>query len=212
MNKLMRSAVLAAVLIVALQACVSAGVRVSWTDSQGAKYVDLVLVPATPSDPYYVGMEAVWFGTLNIVMDTLGPIVLTASGSYDGVYPGGYYDVWYQVVLEQNVTNNTGQSWIGFDLGINGAYFGWPHKTNNWSVVQNDTSISFNYNGGGGPPVAPGGLFVDGISIFDPDGYPDPTAEFTLLKWARPVPEVSSLVVLLGGAGGVLSLVRRRRA
>mgnify|MGYP005844077107 CR=1 FL=1 len=212
MKNLMRSLVLVAALVVATQAWAWGGVRISWTDSEGPKYVDLTLVPATPSDPFYVGMDAVWFGTLDMVMDTLGPITLTASGSYDGVYPGGYYDTWFQVVLEQNITNNTGQSWVGFDLGINGAYFGWPHKTNNWNVVQNDTSVSFTYSGGGGAAVAPGGIFHDGISIFDPDGLPDPTADFTLLKWATPIPEASGLAAVLAGMGGMLSLVRRRKA
>jgi len=211
-KSLIRSIIVAAALVVAMQACAWSAVRISWTDSEGAKVVDLALVPATPNDPFYVGMDAVWFGTLDMVMDTLGPIELTASGSYDGVYPGGYYDTWFQVVLEQNITNNTGQSWVGFDLGVNGAYFGWPHKTNNWNVVQNDTLVGFTYNGGGGPAVEPGGVFQDGISIFDPDGLPDPTADFTLLKWATPIPEASGLAVLLGGMGGLLTFVRRRRA
>ena len=208
MKRLAHSLILASVLAVVLQGTALAGVQISWSDAGGAKSVPLDLVPIAVGDPLYAGFDFAWFGILDVEMDS-APIDFTASGDYIGDFD----EIWYQVILYQNVTNLTECSWSEFNLDLDGAYFGpVDGAVNNWSVVQTDFKV--HYYADPGPLVDPGEVFRDGITIFDPDNWmdPDPDADFVLTKYPECVPEPGSMAALFGGLVGLAAFVKRRKA
>lgn len=207
MKRLARSLIVASVLAVVLQGTALAGVQISWTDAGGGKLVPLQLVPIAVGDPLYAGFDFAWFGTLDVELDS-GPIDFTASGDYTGEFD----EIWYQVILYQNVTNLTECSWSEFNLDLDGAYFGQVDgAVNNWSVVQTDFNVF--YYADPGPFVDPGEVFHDGITIFDIDNWtPDPVADFVISKNPTCIPEPGSMAALLGGMVGLIPFIKRRRA
>ena len=202
MKRLAHSLMVIVLLAAAVQVSANmVGPRVSWTDAGGAKVEYLQMISIAEGDPLYAGFEYAWFGTLNVEMDT-APIDFVCTGDYTGEFN----EVWYQVILYQDVTNLTNCSWSEFNLDLDGAYFGGVDgAVNNWGLTLTDYNIL--YYADPDPFVNPGEVFRDGITVFDLDQFPaDPTADFVITKYPTCIPEPGTCVVLMGGLDKLFDL------
>ncbi|OFX13917.1 MAG: hypothetical protein A2Z18_06990 [Armatimonadetes bacterium RBG_16_58_9] len=204
MRKLAGGLLVVGALVAVLQVSAFGAVQIAWTDAGGNKVVQLQLVPIAVADPLYAGFDYAWFGTLDVEMAT-APIDFVGTGNFIGQFN----EPWFQVILYQDVHNLTDCTWSEFNLDLVGAFFGAVDgAVNNWSV--NQTSFNILYYADPGPFVSPGGVFHDGITVFDPQS--SPTASFVITKYPTCIPEPGGCAVLMGGLAGLITFIRRRKA
>jgi|GEM_PF-1781831 len=186
-------------LVLLAQAGVWSAVNISWTGGS----VDLQIVD-NPDKSVETYWPSVWYGELPIDFSSLNSIVLTGTGNLKA--PSG--DVVNVVRIKQVVTNNTNENWSDFHVKLDGGdfYKKW-YLQGGWSASQSDSMFDFYANGG--PKVAPGGIFTDGIEfVLFPDA--NGNATFTLTKWPT-IPEPASMLAMLTGMVGFVGFIKRRR-
>ncbi len=213
-------------LVLALaQAGASGAVMVSWTDSVGIHSTWLVCAwnPEYNGLPYSLEPKYCWQGTINVVLDTFGPVKFTFAGNFMGG-EGFDYGIWYGVRVQQYVLNHTGVPWSGFDMWTENLdpdpdparnptfYNMYSYEPSDWWVDMYPMYCTFYADPDYPSYVAHGETFFDMLKVnsdFDPatgDGG------FHLYKQPVPVPEPASLAAMLGCTAGLLAYVRRRKA
>lgn len=201
MRKVTCYALAAVGLALVLQACALGAVTVTWA---GGGPVNLTLI-TNPDAARESWWPQVWYGELPIDMPTLGPIVFTGTGNFNNTN-GTAVNV---IRIKQVVTNQTDEKWTDFHVGITGGSFykKWLIQSG-WSMKLTNPQVDFYANGG--PLVAPGQLFSDGL-VFTVVPDSNGNASFTLTKWAT-VPEAGSATALMTGLVGLLAFFKRRKA
>lgn len=204
MSKLVRQAVLLAVIGLFAQACAWGAVTVSC----GSNSVNLQL----RLNPDYTGWPGLepnqyeWYGVLNMGFDTLDPLTVNVSGNFND----NLGNLVEYMRLEQVVTNNTSYNWVDFHVVANDGseFVKVSLAEHGWNSYLRFDQMHIDFYGG--PAVVPGDTFEDGFVVWAPvDGNGD--AEFTLTKFPS-VPEPAGIAALLAGLAGTLGYVRRRKA
>lgn len=192
-------------------------ILISWADANGS-HEEPLNWEQNPDygHPLGVDPEFVWYGELDITMETTDPIVFTASGNFKAAYG----EIWRHVRVLQNVTNDTACSWSEFHLEALPSpdspadfYKVWSPPTG-WDAALNFEFCDFDATA---PQyyINPGEVFVDGVVIEVWGDIDEGTGEgsFTITKQPTCViPEAGSLAALLGGVAGLAVFFKRRRA
>ena len=195
--KLSRCFITVALVLISLQACAWSSPVITWGDT--SLNLQLISNPDAVNESW---LPQVWYAELPIQMNSLDPVSLNISGDFKTV-TGQAVNF---IRIKQVVTNNTDQNWTDFHIGLDGGCFykKWLVQ-NGWSVVQSDNNFDFY----GGPVVANGQTFTDGIVLaanLDANG----NGQLTLTKWAT-VPEPGSILALSAGMLSLLGIVRKRK-
>jgi len=181
----------------------------AWIQFDGGPQTTLQL---TNNPDYVPGSQEgryVWYGEFNLAADY--PQVLHGIGG-GGSFVDQFGDP-IMVRIKQTIVNTGQEPWIDFHIRVSGG--GFPYKVWNdlppgWSVSQ--SLDSYDYWADPGPPIMPGGSFVDGVVIYVvPDQNGD--GSFELTKWPT-VPEPGTLAAIAGGLSAVgagFRVSKRRR-
>ena len=172
MKKAACYAVAATIAVMLLQAAAFGAVTVTWDGGS----VELTLI-ANPDASNEYWWPQVWYGELPISMTSLNSLVFTGTGNFNDVNS----TTANVIRLKQVVTNNTTYYWNDFHIRLSNGMF---YKK--W-IVQNGWNASLaqhqmNYYMNTGSPVAPGGIFTDGV-VFTVATDSSGNGSFTLTKW-----------------------------